>query len=225
MASRDGLTGDYLSASVRSPLLAPTQYGAPADTPNLEGFLFPATYSLDVGTGVSSLVDEQLVAFGQNVGSSYASAAHRLHLTLYQLLIVASMIEREAYLPADGPKVAAVIYNRLRLAMPLGIDATLRFALNDWDAPLTETQLRLDSPYNTRLHVGLPPTPIGNPGLVALDAASHPAHVPYLYYVDGADGCGDLVFSTTATGFDRAVAAYQDALAANHGRVPACRRH
>ena len=166
---------------------------------------------------------DQLVAFRQNVGSSYVRAAHHLHLTLYQLLTVASMIEREAYLPGDRAKVAAVIYNRLRLAMPLGIDATLRFALNDWTAPLTETQLQLDSPYNTRLHIGLPPTPIGNPGLASLTAAAHPAKVPYLYYVAGADGCGELVFSATAAGFDQSVAAYRAALAANGGRVPACR--
>jgi len=223
IAQRDRLTGNYVSASIRSPLLSPAHYGAPRDTPNLEGFLFPATYTLDRGANVAKLVGDQLSAFTENVGSAYERAAHRNHLTLYQLLIVASMIEREAFLPGDRAKVAAVIYNRLRLAMPLGIDATIRFALNDWNAPLTESQLQLNSPYNTRLHIGLPPTPIGNPGLASLTAAAHPAHVPYLYYVDGADGCGDLVFSTTSQAFDQSVAAYQAALAANHGRVPTCR--
>ncbi len=223
LARADGLTGDYLAASVRSPLLAPAHYGAPRSTPNLEGFLFPATYELNVGANVSALVGEQLIAFQQNVGRASARAARRLHLTLYQLLTVASMIEREALLPTDRAKVAAVIYNRLRLAMPLGIDATLRYALNDWSAPLTESQLQLSSPYNTRLRIGLPPTPIGNPGLASLEAAAHPAHVPYLYYVNGADGCGELVFSATAAGFDQAVAAYRAALAANHGHVPVCR--
>lgn len=220
----DGLTGSYLSASVRSPLLNPSRYGAPRGTPNLEGFLFPATYDLVVGANVRTLVADQLTAFTQNVGAAYRRAAHHRHLTLYQLLIVASMIEREAYLPADRPKVAAVIYNRLRLAMPLGIDATLRYALNDWNAPLTEAQLGLDSAYNTRLRIGLPPTPIGNPGLASLNAAAHPAAVPYLYYVDGADGCGELVFSSTAAAFDRDAAAYHAAIAANHGRVPSCHR-
>jgi len=222
IATHDGLGGSYLAASVRSPVLSPAHYGAPRNTPNLEGFLFPATYSLDVGANVHTLVAQQLTAFMENVGPDYVRAAHHRHLTLYQLLIVASMIEREAYLPADRAKVAAVIYNRLRLVMPLGIDATLRFALNDWTLPLTESQLQLDSPYNTRLHVGLPPTPIGNPGLASLGAAAHPAHVPYLYYVAGADGCGELVFSTSAASFDRSAAAYQAALAANHGRVPTC---
>ena len=224
IARADGLAGDYLSASVRSPVLAPARYGAPRGTPNLEGFLFPATYSLAVGANVRALVSDQLVAFTQNVGHAYAHAAHRLHLTTYQLLIVASMIEREAYLSGDRAKVAAVIYNRLRLAMPLGIDATLRYALNDWTSPLTESQLQLSSPYNTRLRIGLPPTPIGNPGLAALNAAAHPAKVPYLYYVDGADGCGELVFTTSAAAFDQAAAAYQAALKANNGRVPACHK-
>ncbi len=222
LARGDGLTGSYLAASVRSPVLNPARYGAPRGTPNLEGFLFPATYDLVVGANVGTLVGDQLIAFQQNIGPSYRRAAHRLHLTLYQLLTVASMIEREAYLPADRPKVAAVIYNRLRLSMPLGIDATLRYALNDWNAPLTDSQLVLDSPYNTRLRIGLPPTPIGNPGLASLNAAAHPAAVPYLYYVDGADGCGDLVFASTSAAFDQAAAAYHAALAANGGRVPTC---
>lgn len=224
LARHDGLTGDYLTASVHSPLLSPQRYGAPRSTPNLEGFLFPATYSLDRGASVHGLVGDQLAAFMQNVNAPYERAARRMHITLYQLLIVASMIEREAFLPADRAKVAAVIYNRLRLAMPLGIDATIRFALNDWTSPLTEAQLQTNSPYNTRLHIGLPPTPIGNPGLASLTAAAHPAHVPYLYYVAGADGCGELKFSTSSQAFDQDVAAYQAALSANHGRVPTCHK-
>ena len=130
------------------------------------------------------------------------------------------MVEREALLPRDRPLVAAVIYNRLRLGMPLGIDSTIRYALHDYTKPLTEAQLQIDSPYNTRTHHGLPPTPISNPGLAAIDAAAHPAHVSYLYYVNGADGCGELVFSTSYAQFERNAAAYQRALAANGGRVP-----
>ena len=125
-------------------------------------------------------------------------------MTPYQLLIVASMVEREAQIPGDRPKIAAVIYNRLRAGMPLGIDAThlLRGRAGDGHrrrtrSELTEAQLHIDSPYNTRTHVGLPPTPISNPGLASIEAAAHPAHVSYLYYVAGADGCGEQVFSDT----------------------------
>jgi peptidoglycan lytic transglycosylase G len=219
-----GLTGSYLAASKRSALLDPTRYGAPAATPNLEGFLFPATYDLYRGESVARLVREQLIAFRERFGAQQVRSAHALHLTPYQLLIVASMVEREAALPGDRAKVAAVIYNRLRLGMPLGIDATIRYALNDFSRPLTAAQLALDSPYNTRSHRGLPPTPISNPGTASIEAAAHPAHVGYLYYVAAPDGCGEHVFTSSYAQFLRDDAAYQDALAANGGRVPTCHK-
>jgi UPF0755 protein len=241
IAKREGLSGSYLAA-VRSgaagsgsgsgvgadtdgsPALDPAHYGAPRGTPNLEGFLFPATYELYAGAPVSHLVALQLQAFEENFGREEIHAAHVLHITPYELLTVASMVEREAYLPRDRPRVAAVIYSRLRIGMPLGIDATIRYALNDFSAPLTEAQLHTDSPYNTRTHVGLPPTPISNPGMASIDAAAHPAHVPYLYYVNGADGCGDLVFSVSSAEFERNAAAYNQAVARNGGHEPKCRR-
>ena len=160
----------------------PTHYGAPPDTPNLEGFLFPATYDLYRGDPAGRLVHEQLIAFTERFGDEEVRRAHELHVTPYELLIVASMVERESASAADRKKIAAVIYNRLHQHIPLGVDATLRFALRDWDKPLTVSQLRTDSPYNTRLHLGLPPTPIGSPGLAAMQAAAHPGQgqVPVL---------------------------------------------
>jgi UPF0755 protein len=224
IAAAEGLSGSYLAAARRSTLLDPAHYGAPPGTPNLEGFLFPATYELYAGSLVRRLVAEQLQAFEENFGADEIRRARELHITPYQLLIVASMVEREALLESDRPKVAAVIYNRLRLGMPLGIDATIRYALGDFSGPLTETQLQTDSPYNTRTHVGLPPTPISNPGVAAIEAAAHPANVPYLYYVNGADGCGDLVFSTSSAEFERNAAAYREAVNRNGGREPTCRK-
>ncbi len=230
IAKAKGLTGSYLAATGRasidrhSPPLDPARYGAPRGTPNLEGFLFPATYDLYAGSSVAKLVSEQLYAFEENFGAAEIHSAHVLHITPYQLLIVASMVEREALLERDRPRVAAVIYNRLRLGMALGIDATIRYALHDYTQPLTEAQLHSDSPFNTRTHTGLPPTPISNPGVASIEAAAHPAHVPYLYYVNGADGCGELVFSTSYAQFERNSAAYQQALSRNGGRVPTCRR-
>ncbi len=219
-----GLTGSYLTASKRSSLLDPADYGAPPDTPNLEGFLFPATYDLYRGNPSSRLVHEQLIAFTERFGDEEVRRARELHVTPYQLLIVASIIEGEAQLPGDRSKVAAVIYNRLRLNMALGVDATIRYALDDYTHPLTAAQLALHSPYNTRTHRGLPPTPIGNPGLASIHAAAHPAHVSYLYYVAGADGCGEQVFSTSFAQFERDAAAYTQALHNNGGRVPTCRK-
>jgi uncharacterized YceG family protein len=132
------------------------------------------------------------------------------------------MIEREAVVERDRPLIAAVIYNRLHLGMALGIDATIRYALDDYSHPLTEAQLHDPSPYNTRLRRGLPPTPISNPGMASIEAAAHPAHVSFLYYVAARDGCGEHVFSTTYAEFLKNVAEYQRALAANGGRVPTC---
>jgi cell division protein YceG involved in septum cleavage len=223
IATAAGLRGDYLAQSRRSSLVHPTRYGAPAGTPSLEGFLFPASYELYAGAPVKRLVDEQLAALREHFGTAEIDRARALHVTPYGLLTVASMIEREAEVERDRPLIAAVIYNRLRAGMTLGIDATLRYALNDYSAPLTEAQLRTPSAYNTRLHTGLPPTPIANPGAASIQAAAHPAHVSYLYYVAAADGCGEHVFSTSYAQFEHDAAAYREALAKNHGRVPSCR--
>jgi UPF0755 protein len=229
IAAADGLKGDYRVASRRSPLLNPAAYGAPHGTPNLEGFLFPATYDMDKGAPASRLVEEQLVAFQENFGVSDIARAHALHVTSYQLLIVASMVEREAQIPSDRPKIAAVIYNRLAAGMPLGIDASIYYAVElasgiaTYTHELTEAQLHIDSPYNTRTHVGLPPTPISNPGLASIEAAAHPAHVSYLYYVAGADGCGEQVFSNTLAEFEVNAAAYKAAVARAGGHPPTCK--
>lgn len=227
LAREDGLRGSYLAAvggAVHRGLLRPSAYGAPHGTHSLEGFLFPATYELYGGTASSHLVDEQLTAFRRNYGGGEVDRAHKLGVTPYQLLIVASIVEREAGVAHDRPLVAAVIYNRLGLNMTLGVDATLRYALHDFEHPLTEAQLARNSPYNTRLHKGLPPTPISNPGAAAIRAAAHPAHVSYLYYVAGADGCGEQVFSTGYAQFERNAAAYREALRRNGGNVPTCKK-
>jgi cell division protein YceG involved in septum cleavage len=229
-AHADGVSGNYLAASTHSVELNPQHYGAPARTPNLEGFLFPATYEIYAGEPASRLVDRQVTAFEENFGPTQVRRAHALGITSYQLLIVASMVEREAQIPSDRAKIAAVIYNRLHAGMPLGIDATIYYAVEQrkhiatYEGELTESDLHINSPYNTRLHAGLPPTPISNPGLASIEAAGHPAHVSYLYYVAGADGCGEQVFSDTETQFESDVAAYKAAVAHNGGKPPACKR-
>jgi UPF0755 protein len=230
IARRAGLRGDYRVASRSSPLLDPTQYGAPPHTPHLEGFLFPATYDEYPGALVTRLVSDQLVAFKENFGAHLEARARALHETPYQLLIVASMIEREAQIPSDRAKIAAVIYNRLHAGMPLGVDATIYYALEakagipTYTRELTEAQLHTESAYNTRTHTGLPPTPISNPGLASMEAAANPAHVSYLYYVAGADGCGEHVFTTTLAAFEAAAAAYHAAVQKNGGHAPVCKK-
>jgi cell division protein YceG involved in septum cleavage len=222
IADAKGMTGSYVASSAQSTVLDPGRYGAPADTPSLEGFLFPATYEVYAGSPAAELVGRQLEAFEERFGPKLRAAARALGETPYQLLIVASMVEREAETERDRPLVAAVIYNRLRLGMELGIDATIRYALHDYSQPLTEAQLHTQSPYNTRLHRGLPPTPISNPGMASIEAAAHPARASYLYYVAAANGCGDLVFSDSYSEFLQDATAYQQALADNGGRVPRC---
>jgi UPF0755 protein len=112
-----------------------------------------------------------------------------------QAVTVASLVEREAKSEADRPKIAAVIYNRLRLGMPLQVDATIEYALARHKSALSFGDLRIDSPYNTYLHAGLPPTPIANPGLASLQGALRPAHSNDLYYVYC--GHGMHAFATT----------------------------
>ena len=229
IAAADGLRGSYLVASRRSTLLDPAVYGAPARTDTLEGFLFPATYDLLKGAPARELVKEQLAAFKENFGPHELARARALHVTPYQLLTVASMVEREAVIPGDRAKIAAVIYNRLAARMPLGIDASIYYAVEraehvpTYTGELTEAQLHIDSPYNTRTHVGLPPTPISNPGVASIEAAAHPAHVAYLYYVAGADGCGEQVFSNTPAEFEADAAAYHAAVERAGGHPPPCK--
>jgi uncharacterized YceG family protein len=230
IASADGLKGSYLGASKRSKLLAPTHYGAPRGTADLEGFLFPATYELDAGASVARLVNDQLRAFREKFGPRTKRRARELHVTPYQLLTVASMIEREAQTAHDRPLIASVIYNRLHRGMPLGIDATIYYAVElqkhvaTYTHELSEAQLHIDSPYNTRTHTGLPPTPISNPGLASIDAAAHPARAAFLYYVAAADGCGEQTFSTTYAQFERDAGAYRAAVKKNGGRPPTCEK-
>jgi uncharacterized YceG family protein len=150
----------------------------------VEGFLFPATYEFFPKTTSAQLAADQLAAFCENWEQVDLKYARSRNLTPYDVLIIASMVEEETLSPDERQLVSAVIYNRLREGMPLGIDATLRYGLA---IPPTESirqsQLESDSPYNTRNRVGLPPTPITNPGLASMQAAAHPAKVNYLYFV------------------------------------------
>jgi UPF0755 protein len=220
VAKHAGVTGDYVRASLHSHLLKPSAYGAPAGVRTLEGFLFPATYDLLPGDPASKLVNAQLTAFKSALAKVDLGRARSKRLTTYDVLTIASMVEREAQLASERPLIAAVIYNRLHDGMLLGIDATIRYAINDYIRPLTVSDLSLASPYNTRLHKGLPPTPIGNPGLASIEAAAHPANVPYLYYVVKPGACGQHAFSSTFTQFQQDVARYNSARAAKGGNSP-----
>jgi UPF0755 protein len=150
---------------------------------SLEGFLFPKTYELLADYGATDIVEMMLAQYQFETGDLDYSFADQKQFSRYDILKIASMIEREAYIPEERALISAVIHNRLDVGMPLGIDATLTYYLQKWDEPLTESDLETDNPYNTRIYAGLPPTPICNPGLASIIAALAPADVDYLYFV------------------------------------------
>jgi uncharacterized YceG family protein len=175
------LSGDAYAVATKA-AKPPQQFRRHAG--GIEGFLFPATYEFVPKTTARELVADQLEFFGENWAKVDLAAARKKNLTPYDVLIIASMVEKETIAPDERPKVAAVIYNRLKAGMPLGIDATIRYGLDvPGTEPLRVSQLESDNPYNTRNRLGLPPTPIANPGLASMQAAAHPAKVNYLYFV------------------------------------------
>jgi UPF0755 protein len=215
------LRGSYRrAASERRVLRRIRRLGAPRGTRTAEGFLFPATYTLVDRSPVRDLVSKQLDAFQDNMRGVDMRYAKRRNLSRYDVLIIASLIEREVQIDRERPLVAAVIYNRLAMGETLGIDATLRYALNNWKRPLKVSELESDTPYNTRTHAGLPPTPIGNPGRKSLNAAANPAREDYLFYVVKPCAEGAHAFSSTNAEFERDVAAYEAARAERGGQSP-----
>lgn len=172
----------YLAATRR--VTAPAEFRKDVPGRNPEGFLFPALYEFTQRTTGARLVRDQLAAFRRAWESIDLRQARRKNLTPYDVLIIASMVERETIAPSERRLVAAVVYNRLRNRMPLGIDATIRYGLNvPGTEPLRQSQLDSDNPYNTRNRLGLPPTPIANPGIASMRAAANPAPVDYLFFV------------------------------------------
>jgi uncharacterized YceG family protein len=225
LVRRAGLSGSYAKAANRNPRTVTgfKGYGVPKGTSTLEGFLFPATYELKRGAKTATgpaLAAQQLQAFKANFDKLDRRAAKRRNLSDYDVLIIASMIEREAQVAKDRRLISAVIYNRLKQHMPLGIDATLRYHLKNWSRPLKQSELTKDSAFNTRTRQGLPPTPIGSPGLASIKAALNPAKVSYLFYVVKPGGHGAHAFSSTDAQFQKDVAAYNKARAANGGKDP-----
>jgi UPF0755 protein len=186
----------------------------PSGSTNLEGFLFPAKYEVaqaDVGDA-QKIIDQMISAFDRvSADEGLPEATARLAgkvgtrtITPYQALIVASLIESEAKIPEDRAKIARVIYNRMARGEMLGIDASVLYALQKRKTSLTNSDLKVDSPYNTRLKNGLPPTPINSPGQDSIHAALNPAEGDWIYYVL-TDTDGHHYFTNSAADFQRAV--------------------
>jgi UPF0755 protein len=214
-----GIDGSYLKASGSNDALRRARrLGAPRGTRTPEGFLFPATYELKAGATADDLVDRQLDAFRENFRSIDLKAARRKNLTAYDVLTIASLVERETPKASERPLIASVIYNRLAIDEPLGIDATTRYYERKWSGKLLQSELDADNPFNTRINSGLPPTPIGNPGLASMKAAAKPARTDYMFYVAKPGGCH--AFAETLEEHERNVAAYNAAVEANGGNAP-----
>lgn len=219
LVEEDGVPGSYTRATIRSKYLNPAEYGGKG-AKNLEGFLFPDTFELKPSAPVTDLVQLQLQDFKRRIKGVSMEYARSKNLTVFDVLTIASMVQREAGLTSQYDDVASVIYNRLHEGMPLGIDATIRFATGNYTKPLTESELATESPYNTRTNAGLPPGPIGNPGLEAIEAAAHPAKTDYLFYVTTPGACGKLTFAKTEAEFEAAVNRYNSAREAAGGNSP-----
>jgi UPF0755 protein len=175
----------------------------PEDAGTVEGFLFPKTYEFPHDAGVDQVINRLLIQFETEAAMLDWSRAEELGLSPYEVVIVASMIEREARVEKDRDKVSAVIHNRLEEGMPLQIDATVQYALPEENRELTFEDYEVDSPYNTYLHPGLPPTPIASPGLASLQAALDPADADYLYFVVIDPETGEHAFAETYREFLR----------------------
>ncbi len=189
------------NGKVRSKLL-------PRGVTNHEGLLFPSTYQVSEEDDEAAVARRLVEEMEEQVAPLDFSVAEAMGYTRYEAIVIASMVEAEAKLDSERPKVARVIYNRLEIGEKLGIDATVNYAIGDHKLDLTVSELAIDSPYNTRLYTGLPPTPIGAPGADALRAAAEPAEGDWLFYVL-ADCGGRHAFSATYEEFLQDKAAYE----------------
>jgi UPF0755 protein len=186
----------FLAAATDGAVHSPYQ---PSGSNNLEGLLFPATYDVRANEDEVSILQRMVDAFDQQANAvGLTQAAATVGLTPYQVVIVASMVEREAKLDEDRGPIASVIYNRLKKAMPLQVNATLMYGEHVTDPH--QIDLKADTPYNSYKYTGLPPTPIASPGLPSLQAAASPPTTPYFYYVL-IDPSGKHAFATTASEF------------------------
>jgi UPF0755 protein len=180
---------------------------------NLEGYLFPDTYSFPPNTTPKEMIATMVRRFRQVWNAGLADEAHASNRTLREAATVASLVETEAKLAEDRPLVASVIYNRLQRGMPLGIDSTVIYAsklAGKWrgDGKVYQSDLDRDSPYNTRKVRGLPPGPISSFGARSLEAAIRPAQTDYLYYVrDPSRNDGAHNFYNNEADFQRGVQA------------------
>jgi UPF0755 protein len=201
-----GTAPDFSRAAKNVELIASLD----GDARDLEGYLFPDTYTLPRKTTPDQLVARMVAGFEKALTPSIQGAAEARGLSIRQLVTLASIVEKETGKTAERPLIAAVYWNRLKLGMGLQCDPTVIYALDRagrYNGNLTREDLQFDSPYNTYRYSGLPPGPIASPGRASLEAAAHPADVSYLYFVSRNDGTH--AFATTLEEHNRNVEQFQ----------------
>ncbi len=196
------ITASALNAALRSP----ASLGLPSYADgHPEGFLYPATYDVQPGTTATQLLKQMVARYQQEATTLHIPATGKVRgLSAYQIVTLASIVQREGRLVQDFPKIAEVFTNRFSQGLPLGSDATLYYVLGPNHGPLTQADLSSPSPYNTRSRPGLPPTPINSPGQAALDAVLHHPNGPLMYFVT-IDKAGHTAFATTQAEFNQLV--------------------
>jgi len=171
----------------------------PSET-SLEGFLFPDTYQFRADAAPEDIINTMLQDFQTRVPAAEQAKAQAMGLNLYQVMTIASIVEREAAVPEERPIIASVYYNRIKQTMPLQADPTVQYAIGksgDWWPEITPNDLNVQNPFNTYQSPGLPPGPICNPSLASIEAALNPATTGYLYFVAKGDGSGQHLFAKT----------------------------
>jgi UPF0755 protein len=201
-----GSAADFIEAAKNTALIK----GLDPEAKDLEGYLFPDTYTLPRKATAAQLVERMVARFERVLTPELREQAAARGLSVRELVTLASLVEKETAKPEERPIVAGVYTNRLRIGMGLQCDPTVIYALmlaGRYDGNIRRADLQIDSPYNTYRYAGLPPGPIAAPGAASLQAAANPADVPYLYFVSRNDG--SHVFSTTLEEHNRNVYEYQ----------------
>ena len=178
----------------------------------LEGFLFPETYNIPDNASEYEIINIMLNQFDKLFTDEYYARAKEFNLDINETITIASMVEKEAAVNEDRPKVASVVYNRLEVNMPLQFDSTVQYVLGDLKARLSYEDIQIESEYNTYTNAGLPPGPICSPGLESIKATLYPADTEYIYFVVNPDGKRTHQFAVTYEEFLKYKKEYTDSL-------------
>lgn len=184
----------------------------PAGEDRLEGFLFPETYEIYVTADEHDIINKMLAQFNKVFTDEYVQRANELGMSIRDVIIAASIVEREAQIDDDRPLVASVIFNRLNIGMNLQMCSTVQYILGEPKAVLSTADTQIVDPYNTYINPGLPPGPIASPGKASIEATLYPADTDYLYFVVSEKLDGSHAFSSNYNQFLKDKEAYQRAL-------------